>query len=71
MEAQYHINYLEMLAIHLALQTFAKAWATTHIRVMCDNTTAVNVINHMGTSHYDSCNSLATEIWEWCITKDI
>ena len=71
MEAQYHINYLEMLAIHLALQTFAKAWATTHIRVMCDNTTAVNVINHMGTSYSDSCNSLAKEIWEWCIARDI
>ena len=71
MEAQYHINYLEMLAIYLALQTFAKGWATTHIRVMCDNTTAVNVINHMGTSHSDSYNSLAKEIWEWCIARDI
>ena len=71
MEAQYHINYVEMLAIYLALQTFAKGWANTHIRVMCVNTTAVNVINHMGTSHYDSCYSLAKEIWEWCITKDI
>ena len=71
MEAQYHINYLEMLAIYLALQNFAKGWANTHIRVMCDNTTAVNVINHMGTSHSDSCNSLAKEIWEWCIARDI
>ena len=71
-EAQYHINYLEMLAIYLALETFAKGWADTHIRVMCDiNTTAVNVINHMGTSHSDSCNSLAKEIWEWCIARDI
>ena len=70
-EAQYHINYVEMLAIYLALQTFAKGWANTHIRVMCDNTTAVNVINHMGTSHSDSCNSLAKEIWEWCIARDI
>ena len=71
MEAQYHINYVEMLAIYLALQTFAKGWANTHIRVMCVNTTAVNVINHMGTSHSDSCNSLAKEIWEWCIARDI
>ena len=72
MEAQYHINYLEMLAIYLALQTFTKGWADTHIRVMCDiNTTAVNVINHMGASHSDSCNSLAKEIWEWCIARDI
>ena len=38
---------------------------------MCDNTTAVNVINHMGTSYSDSCNSLAKEIWEWCLARDI
>ena len=63
-EAQYHINYLEMLAIYLALQTFAKGWVNTHIRVLCDNTTAMNVLNHMGTSHSNSCNSLAKEIWE-------
>ena len=30
----------------------------------------MNVINHMGTSHSDSCNSLAKHIWEWCIAKD-
>ena len=71
MEAQYHINYVEMLALYLALQTFAKGWANTHIRVMCVNTTTVNVINHMGTSHSDSCNSLAKEIWEWCIARNI
>ena len=70
-EAQYHINYREILAIYLALQTFAKGWVDTHIRVLCDNTTAVNVVNHMATSHSDSFNSLAKEIWEWCIARDV
>ena len=55
------LNYFKMLAICLAVQNFAKGWANTHIRVMCDNSTAVNVINHMRTSHSDSCNSLANE----------
>ena len=58
-ESKNHINYLEMLVILLGLQTFAKDKSNTHIRTMCDNTTAVNVINHMGTSHSDSCNSVA------------
>ena len=66
-ESKHHINYLEMLAILLGLQTFAKEKSDTHIRIMCDNTTAVTVVNHMGTSHSDSCNSEAKEIWEWCI----
>ena len=60
-----------MLAILLGLQTFAKHKNNTHIRIMCDNTTAVNVINHMGTSHSDSCNSVAKEVWEWCIDRKI
>jgi len=60
-----------MLAIYLALQTFAKGWVNTHIRLMCDNTTALNLLNHMGTSHSDSYNSLAKQILEWCIAKDI
>ena len=60
-ESKYHIDYLEMMAVYLDLQTFAKDKAHTHIRIMCDNTTAVNIINNMGTSHSDSCNSIAKE----------
>ena len=70
-EAKNHINYLEMLAIHLGLLTFAKNMNSTHIRIMCDNTSAVNIINHMGTSHSDSCNSMAKTIWEWCMYRNI
>ena len=58
-EPKYHINYLEMLAIVLALEK-----SNTHIRIMGENTTAVTVLNHMGTGHTDICNSLAKEIWE-------
>ena len=70
-ESKHHVNYLEMLAILLGLQTFAKGKSNTHIRIMCDNTTAVNVINHMGTSHSDPCNSVVKEIWKWCIARQI
>lgn len=34
---------------------------------MIDNTTAVSVINHMGTSHSDSCHELTKEIWAKCM----
>lgn len=69
-ESKHHINYLEMLAVLLGLQTFAKN-NNTHIRIMCDNTAAVNVINHMRTSHSDPCNSVAKKIWECCIACKI
>lgn len=59
-----------MLAILLGFQTFTKDKSNTHIR-MCDNTTAVNVINNMGTSHSDSWKSITKEIWEWSIDGKI
>ena len=37
-ECKYHINYLEMLAVYLGLQTFAKDKAYTHIRIMMQST---------------------------------
>ena len=70
-EATNHINFLEMLAVFFGLQTFAKDKKNTHIRIRCDNTAAVNIINNMGRSHSDECNKLAKTIWEWCISKSI
>ena len=66
-EAQDHINYLELLATFFELKTFAQAKDHLHIRLMIDNTSAVAIINNMGTSHSERCNTLAKQIWEWCI----
>ncbi len=70
-ESKKHINYLEMFAIYLGLKTFASKKENMHIRIMCDNTSAVNILNHMGTSHSDPCNELAKIIWEWCMNRNI
>ena len=70
-ESKNHINYLEMLAIFLGLRTYASKKANIRIRIMCDNTSTVNILNHMGTSHSDPCNELAKVIWEWCIKRSI
>ena len=37
-----------------------------HVKLMIDNTTAVFVINNMGTCHSPRCNSIAVQIWEFC-----
>lgn len=70
-EKSYHINYLELLAVFMGLQTFFKTHYNTHLRILTDNTTAIAVLNHMGTSHSDPCNRLGKEIWEWCIDRNI
>ena len=38
---------------------------------MIDNTTAVAVINHMGTCHSDVLNTLSKRLWLWCVSGNI
>ena len=70
-EQQLHINALEMKAAFFALQTFCQDLRDQHVRVMIGNTTAVTYINNMGGSHSAICNSIAREIWSWCIDRNL
>ena len=70
-EATNHINYLELLAAFFALKSFYHAISGKHVKIMIDNTTAVAVINNMGTCHSDLCNAIACEIWHFCETNSI
>lgn len=65
-EAKHHINYLELLAAYFALKSFTKDITGKHIKILIDNTTAVSIINNMGTCHSDPCNSIASQIWALC-----
>ena len=70
-EKQFHINYLELLAVFLGLQAYFQDHHDTHVRLMIDNSTAVAVLNHMGTSHSCPLNALCKKIWDWCILHNI
>lgn len=70
-EARNHINYLEMLAVMLALQSFEKEVTGKHVKLLVDNSTTVNILNNMGTSHSRDLNNLNTQIWQWCINRNI
>ena len=70
-EQQLHINALKVKAAFFALQTFCQNLRDQHVRVMIDSTTAVTYINNMGGSHSAICNSLAREIWCWCIDSNL
>ena len=50
-EERHHINYLELKAILLGLQSLCKEVTHDHIRVMTDNITAVAYVPNMGGSH--------------------
>ena len=70
-EKAHHINYLELLAVFLGLKAFCVSHRDMHIRLRIDNTSAVAVINHMGTNHSEQLNTLNNEIWEWCIARNL
>ena len=62
-EQQYQ-NCLEMRAL-------CKHVSKQHVRVQCDNTTAIAYINAMGGIKSKECGNLAKQIWEWCLAQDV
>lgn len=40
-ESQLHINELELKAVHIALQAFGERLNNKHVKILCDNSTAV------------------------------
>ena len=70
-EASRHINYLELQSVYLALSSLLNNEKNVHVRVMCDNVTAVTYINKMGGCKSAQCNSVAKLIWNWAIARRI
>ncbi|KAI8427326.1 hypothetical protein MSG28_001905 [Choristoneura fumiferana] len=70
-EKSYHINFLELLAIFLALKYFVKDKQHIHILLRVDNKTAIAYINRMGGIQFPHLNNLARSIWQWCEKRTI
>ncbi|XP_057327400.1 uncharacterized protein LOC130668903 [Microplitis mediator] len=70
-ERKFHINFLELLAVFLALKVFAADLYHCKILLRMDNTTAISYVNRMGGIQYPHLSSLAKEIWQWCETRDL
>ena len=69
-EMDYHINYLEILAIFLTLCSLCRDYRDVHIRVMTDNTTAMAYVNSMG-GKKSMCNDVTRTLWCWCKERNI
>ena len=66
------INYLELLAAYLALQSFVPTGLrSVNILLRIDNITAIAFLNRMGGPHSRLLSDLAGEVWGWCIESDI
>ncbi|XP_071580154.1 uncharacterized protein [Temnothorax nylanderi] len=66
-----HINFLELLAISLALKCFAQNLSNCEILLRVDNTTAISYINRMRGTKVPKLNRLVREIWQWCESKSL
>ena len=70
-EREHHINYLELKAVLLGLQSLCNRVFKCHIKVLADNTTAVAYLRNMSGTRSILCNDMAREIWSWCKEKQI
>ena len=68
-EISSHINYLELSAILLTLKALCHDCKNKHIRVQCDNTTAVCFKKNMGGYKSNNCNVITKHIWEFVFTN--
>ena len=65
------INYLETLAVGLALKSFHIDTKNSHILIRTDNTTTVSYVNNMGGIKSPQCNEVAVDIWKWCLERNL
>ncbi len=65
----WHINCLELLAVHLALRQFRPLLLGKHVLVRTDNTAAVSYINRMGGIRSRRMSQFARHLLLWSHTR--
>ena len=70
-EKAMHINCLELLAAHLAVRCFAKDKTNLTIHLKMDSMSALTYINKLGGTISPQLNSLAKDLWLWCMERSI
>ena len=66
-----HVYPLELLAVSLALKTFAKDKSHVDIFIQTANVSAKAYINHLEGTHSHQLNSIAVQLWKWCLDRHI
>ncbi|XP_044288290.1 uncharacterized protein LOC123024533 isoform X1 [Varanus komodoensis] len=70
-ESRNHINFLELLAVFKALQSFEDVLCCRVIQITSDNIATVFYLNKQGGTKSPTLARLSMQIWEWCIPRDI
>ena len=61
---------LELTPVLFGLKSLIKQ-TNKHVKILCDNTTAVHTINNMGTSRSIPCDKLVKAIWQYAISRHL
>ena len=69
-ESVEHINNLELKAVLFGLKSLTTGLHETHIKVICDNTSAVHCINKFGTSRSFPLDKTTKDIWAYVIQNN-
>lgn len=64
-----NINALELLALFFALKAHRERIAGLVVSCKIDNSTAIAYINKFGGTHSVACDTLARDIWDFCISN--
>ena len=70
-EAKYYINCLELMPAFFGIKTFCKNEQGIHAKIYSDTSTTVNCVNAMGGVHFRECHTIAKDIWQCFIDKQI
>ena len=55
----------------MGIYTYCKNKNFLHVRVMCDNVTAIAYVNNMGGIKSETCNNIARRIWKFCTENEL
>ena len=70
-ELAFSINYLELKAVFFALQSLYSDVKDKHIEIQCDYVSCVKYIRDLGGISSPDMDYLASDIWHWCISRNI
>lgn len=70
-ERGYHINFLELRAVHLALKCFLPSLGHNSILIQTDNTTTMFYLNKQGGTKSRTLSLEAQTIWHWLLKRNL
>ena len=65
-----HINVLELKGVYFGLKSLCTDLKEAHIKILTDNTTAVDGINNMVSCKSVSCDTEVRQIWDWATERN-